>query len=49
MLGDLAWQGRAAVKPRFEDAFVDMLGGGPPGTSALAAAYAAIPPTPTDR
>jgi ABC-2 type transport system ATP-binding protein len=29
--------------PRFEDAFVDMLGGGPPGTSALAESYRAIP------
>ncbi len=33
------------VKPRFEDAFVDLLGGGPPGTSPLADAYRSIPPT----
>ncbi|HEV2573086.1 MAG TPA: ATP-binding cassette domain-containing protein [Beijerinckiaceae bacterium] len=31
--------------PRFEDAFVDILGGGPPGTSALAQAYRNIPET----
>jgi ABC-2 type transport system ATP-binding protein len=31
--------------PRFEDAFVDLLGGGPPGTSALAQSYRAIPAT----
>ncbi|MDT2022189.1 ATP-binding cassette domain-containing protein [Methylocella sp. CPCC 101449] len=31
--------------PRFEDAFVDILGGGPPGTSALAQAYRSIPET----
>jgi ABC-2 type transport system ATP-binding protein len=30
--------------PRFEDAFIERLGGGPPGTSALAAAYRDIPP-----
>jgi ABC-2 type transport system ATP-binding protein len=29
--------------PRFEDAFVDLLGGGPRGTSALAQAYRVIP------
>ncbi|MBR0643109.1 ATP-binding cassette domain-containing protein [Plastoroseomonas hellenica] len=33
----------APAVPRFEDAFVDILGGGPPGTSALAAAYRAVP------
>ncbi|MGP8231700.1 MAG: ATP-binding cassette domain-containing protein [Methylovirgula sp.] len=33
------------VKPRFEDAFVDLLGGGPSGTSPLASAYRSIPPT----
>lgn len=31
--------------PRFEDSFVDILGGGPPGTSTLAAAYRTIPKT----
>jgi ABC-2 type transport system ATP-binding protein len=31
--------------PRFEDAFVDLLGGGPPGTSPLAQAYRTIPAT----
>ena len=31
--------------PRFEDAFVDILGGGPPGTSRLAAGYRTIPET----
>jgi ABC-2 type transport system ATP-binding protein len=33
------------VKPRFEDAFVDILGGGPPGTSPLAEQYAEVPDT----
>jgi ABC-2 type transport system ATP-binding protein len=33
------------VHPRFEDAFVDLLGGGPPGTSALAQHYRTIPAT----
>ncbi|MFI4888930.1 MAG: ATP-binding cassette domain-containing protein [Steroidobacterales bacterium] len=31
-----------AVTPRFEDAFVDMLGGGPRGTSELAANYGRV-------
>jgi ABC-2 type transport system ATP-binding protein len=31
------------AQPRFEDAFVDMLGGGPRGTSALAESYREIP------
>ena len=31
------------VAPRFEDAFVDILGGGPRGTSALARGYRIIP------
>ncbi|MDH7795033.1 MULTISPECIES: ATP-binding cassette domain-containing protein [unclassified Beijerinckia] len=31
--------------PRFEDAFVDILGGGPSGTSILAQAYRTIPDT----
>lgn len=30
--------------PRFEDGFIERLGGGPAGTSALAAAYRTIPP-----
>ncbi|MEO6092501.1 MAG: ATP-binding cassette domain-containing protein [Novosphingobium sp.] len=34
-----------AVPPRFEDGFIDILGGGPGGTSALAEAYRAIPPS----
>jgi ABC-2 type transport system ATP-binding protein len=33
------------TQPRFEDAFVDLLGGGPPGTSALAQSYRVIAPT----
>ncbi len=32
-----------AAAPRFEDAFVDILGGGPPGTSTLARSYRTIP------
>ena len=32
-----------SAQPRFEDAFVDLLGGGPPGTSALAQHYRTIP------
>jgi ABC-2 type transport system ATP-binding protein len=31
------------VRPRFEDAFIDLLGGGPPGTSQLAQHYRVIP------
>ncbi|HWW63975.1 MAG TPA: ATP-binding cassette domain-containing protein [Sphingomonadaceae bacterium] len=31
------------ARPRFEDGFIDLLGGGPPGTSALAEHYRAIP------
>ncbi len=47
---DLSWLGELAEKaspvtPRFEDAYVDILGGGPPGTSLLAAAYARIADT----
>ncbi len=34
-----------AVEPRFEDGFVDMLGGGPRGTSELAQHYRLIPAT----
>jgi drug efflux transport system ATP-binding protein len=34
-----------AIPPRFEDAFVDLLGGGPAGTSALARSYRVIPAT----
>jgi ABC-2 type transport system ATP-binding protein len=41
-LGDLADKA-APVKPRFEDAFVDILGGGPPGASALAKTYGRVP------
>jgi ABC-2 type transport system ATP-binding protein len=44
VLGSLAAHCEA-VRPRFEDAFVDILGGGPPGTSALAQSYAAVPQT----
>jgi ABC-2 type transport system ATP-binding protein len=33
------------VRPRFEDAFIDLLGGGPSGTSQLAAHYRNIPAT----
>lgn len=36
-------EGAVAVPPRFEDAFVDRLGGGPPGTSLLAENYRAVP------
>ena len=38
VLGTLAAAAQP-VEPRFEDAFVDILGGGPPGTSALAQSY----------
>ena len=38
VLGELADKAGPA-KARFEDAYVDILGGGPPGTSLLAAAY----------
>lgn len=31
------------ARPRFEDAFIDLLGGGPPGTSQLAEHYRMIP------
>ncbi len=41
VLGHLAGEAKP-VKPRFEDAFVDILGGGPPGTSALAEHYAEV-------
>ena len=34
-----------SAQPRFEDAFVDMLGGGPRGSSELAQHYRQIPPT----
>jgi ABC-2 type transport system ATP-binding protein len=43
VLGDRADRAKPA-KPRFEDAFVDLLGGGPPGTSALAEQYTEVPP-----
>lgn len=38
-------EGAMAVRPRFEDAFVDRLGGGPEGTSALAEGYRTIAET----
>jgi ABC-2 type transport system ATP-binding protein len=41
-LGELAAQACPA-KPRFEDAFVDIIGGGPRGSSALAESYARVP------
>jgi ABC-2 type transport system ATP-binding protein len=34
-----------ATAPRFEDAFIDILGGGPGGRSALAAAWPQLPPS----
>ncbi|WP_353226434.1 ATP-binding cassette domain-containing protein [Novosphingobium sp.] len=33
------------ARPRFEDAFIDLLGGGPSGTSQLAVQYRLIPPS----
>lgn len=33
-----------AAEPRFEDGFMDRLGGGPPGTSALAQSYRIVDP-----
>jgi ABC-2 type transport system ATP-binding protein len=33
------------ARPRFEDGFIERLGGGPKGTSRLAAAYREIPPS----
>jgi ABC-2 type transport system ATP-binding protein len=41
LLGDLAASAKP-VRPRFEDAFVEILGGGPPGTSKLAQHYADV-------
>ena len=46
LLRDLASEAKP-VKPRFEDAFVEILGGGPPGTSRLAENYAAVPDSDT--
>lgn len=43
-LGELAAAARP-TPPRFEDAYIDILGGGPPGTSALAQAYPEIAAT----
>ena len=43
---DLGLPEEARIAPasaRFEDAFVDILGGGPPGTSALAERYRTVP------
>ncbi len=42
LLGDLAAKA-TPVEPRFEDAFVEILGGDPPGTSKLAENYAKVP------
>ena len=42
LLGDLG-DHVVAVKPRFEDAFVEILGGGPRGVSRLAETYAPAP------
>jgi ABC-2 type transport system ATP-binding protein len=44
LVGDLAANAKP-VRPRFEDAFVEILGGGPPGTSKLAEHYADVPET----
>ncbi|OYY91522.1 MAG: multidrug ABC transporter ATP-binding protein [Sphingomonas sp. 28-66-16] len=47
-LDDLGAGPAATLAPtpaRFEDGFVDILGGGPGGTSALAASYAQVPPS----
>jgi ABC-2 type transport system ATP-binding protein len=44
VLGELANKA-ILVAPRFEDAYVDALGGGPPGTSQLAAAYSRVADT----
>ena len=41
--GAAAPAGAMPVPARFEDAFIDLLGGGPSGTSALAAAYREVP------
>ena len=41
-LGEFSAQA-LAVKPRFEDAFVDVIGGGPSGGSPLAESYARVP------
>jgi ABC-2 type transport system ATP-binding protein len=35
----------APAQPRFEDGFIEILGGGPKGTSALATSYRNIPPS----
>ena len=42
MLADRVGARLAAVPPRFEDAFIDLLGGGPGGTSALAERLPAV-------
>jgi ABC-2 type transport system ATP-binding protein len=44
--GELGLPANAEISdapPRFEDVFIDLLGGGPPGTSPLAQAYRTIP------
>lgn len=44
-IGGSAGQKLKKAEPRFEDAFIDLLGGGPKGTSELAEHYAVIPET----
>ncbi len=44
-LGLTAGASLEKIQPRFEDAFIDLLGGGPSGTSQLAEHYRTIPAT----